>query len=145
MNWVSVGQTMPLWLKTPNLTYVGVSSDFPLVNTSTRVDPKAMAALWQQNIKTKLDALSTQLGKPVLISEIGYRNSADALYHTWLATSIAKTDPVEQAGAYDAVLTNVLHDTHIAGTFFWGWDNVGMFAIRGQPAVQVLLKWYAHP
>jgi len=145
MNWVSVGQTMPLWLKNPSLTYVGVSSYFPLVNTSIRVDPKAIVALWQQNIKTKLDALSTRLGKPVLISEIGYRNSADALYHTWLATSTAKADPAEQAGAYDAVLTNVLHDTHIAGTFFWGWDSVGMFAIKGQPAVQVLLKWYAHP
>lgn len=45
----------------------------------------------------------------------------------------------------NATLTNALHDTHIAGTFFWGWSDVGMFAIAGQPAVQVLQKWYTLP
>jgi hypothetical protein len=50
---------------------------------------------------------------------------------------------VEQAGAYNAALSNILRDTHIAGSFFWGWNDVGMFAIAGQPAVQVLHQWYA--
>ena len=142
MNWSSLAMPIPHWLKNPNLTYTGVSTYIPLANTAVRIDPKAMPALWQENIKTKLDALSIQLGKQVLISEIGYRNSADALYQTWLESSKAQPDPTEQAGAYNAALSNVIHDAHIAGTFFWGWNNVGMFAIAGQPAAQVLLKWY---
>ena len=142
MNWSSLATPIPSWFKNSSLTYIGVSSYIPMVNTPTRVDPSVMPTLWQQKIGTQLDILSTQIGKQVIISEIGYRNSADALYHTWEATSNVQSDPAEQAGAYNATLTNALHDTHIAGTFFWGWNDVGMFAIANQPAVQVLQKWY---
>jgi len=142
MNWSSLSQTMPNWLKNPALTYIGVSEYIPLLNTPARIDPAAMPALWQQKVRPQLDALARTLNKPLLITEIGYRNSADTLYHTWEATSTAHADPVEQAGAYNAALSNILRDSHIAGSFFWGWDDVGMFAIAGQPAVQVLHQWY---
>lgn len=142
MNWSSLALTMPTWLHNTDLTYIGVSTYIPLLDKSGRVDPRDMPALWRDKIKTQLDALAGQLGKPVLITEIGYRNSSDALYRTWEAFTTAKADPQEQAGAFDAALTNVFQDAHIAGTFFWGWDDVGRFAISGQPATQVLLKWY---
>lgn len=143
MNWSSLTLPMPTWLRNTSLTYIGVSTYIPLLDKSGRVDPQAMPTLWQIKIKTQLDALSVQIGKQVLITEIGYRNSSDALYHTWEATTKAPADPQEQAGAFDAALTNAFSDTqHIAGTFFWGWDDVGRFAISGQPATQVLLKWY---
>ena len=143
MNWSSLALSMPAWLRNASLTYIGVSTYIPLLDKSGRVDPQAMPALWQMKIKTQLDALAVRIGKQVLITEIGYRNSSDALYHTWEANTKAKADPQEQAGAYDAALTNVFSDAHIAGTFFWGWDDVGRFAISGQPATHVLLKWYA--
>ncbi len=142
MNWSSLPLPMPTWLRNSNLTYIGVSTYIPLLDKSGRVDPQAMPALWRAKIKTQLDALAGQLGKRVLITEIGYRNSSDALYLTWEAFSTARADPQEQAGAFDAALTNVFSDPSIAGTFFWGWDDVGRFAISGQPAAQILLKWY---
>src|SRR5579875_193437 len=145
MNWSSLDQPLAGWLKNPALTYIGVSEYIPLLNSPARIDPKALPALWQQKIKPELDALATKLGKQILLTEIGYRNSSDALYHTWEATSKAPSDPTEQAAAFDAALSNVFHDSRIAGTFFWGWDDVGRFAIVGQPAVQVLLKWYSLP
>lgn len=143
MNWSSLALPMPTWLRNTSLAYIGVSTYIPLLDKSGRVDPQAMPALWRNKIKTQLDALGVQIGKQVLITEIGYRNSSDALYHTWEANTKAKADPQEQAGAFDAALTNVFSDAHIAGTFFWGWDDVGRFAISGQPATQVLLKWYS--
>ena len=142
MNWSSLALPMPAWLRNADLTYIGVSTYIPLLDKSGRVDPQAMPALWRAKIKTQLDTLAGQLGKQVLITEIGYRNSSDALYRTWAPDSTAKADPQEQAGAFDAALTNVFSDASIAGTFFWGWDDVGRFAINGQPATQVLLKWY---
>ena len=142
MNWSSLATEMPGWLKNPYLTYIGVSTYIPLEDSPVRVDPQHMPALWKTKIKMKLDTLAIQLGKQVLISEIGYRNSTDALYQTWLAYTKAQPDPEEQAGAYNAALSNTLGDTHIAGTFFWGWNDVGLFAIAGQPAVQTLLQWY---
>lgn len=142
MNWSSLTLSKPTWLHNSGLTYIGVSTYIPLLDKAGRVDPKDMPAMWRDKIKTQLDALSVQLGKQVLITEIGYRNSSDALYRPWEAQTKAKADPQEQAGAYDAALTNVFQDAHIAGTFFWGWDDVGQLAINGQPATQVLLKWY---
>ena len=35
--------------------------------------------LWKQTVKRELDTFALKLGKPIFISEIGYRNSADAL------------------------------------------------------------------
>lgn len=142
MNWSSLALPMPAWLRNTNLTYIGVSTYIPLLDKSGRIDPQGIPALWRTKIKTQLDTLAGQLGKQVLITEIGYRNSSDALYRTWEPNTSAKTDPQEQAGAFDAALTNVFSDPSIAGTFFWGWDDVGRFAISGQPATQVLLKWY---
>ncbi|MEO6891903.1 MAG: hypothetical protein ABI456_20040 [Ktedonobacteraceae bacterium] len=143
MNWSSLDQPMKDWLKNPALTMIGVSVYIPLVQTPIRVAPQDMVSLWRYNIKTKLDTLATQVGKPVLISEIGYRNSADALYRTWEATSKAPADPAEQAGAYQAALSNTTPDPQIAGSFFWAWDNAAGHSIKGLPAVQVLHQWYS--
>lgn len=143
MNWSSLGTPMPSWMKNPALTYIGVSAYVPLLTVAGRIAPEAIPALWRVKVKDSLDALATQVGKPVLITEIGYRNSSDALYRTWEAQTSAPSDPQEQAGAYTAALSNVFQDPQIAGTFFWGWDDVGRFAIKGQPAQQVLLHWYS--
>lgn len=143
MNWSSLALPLPDWLKNPQLAMIGVSSYIPLLATPQRLDPQEMPALWNEKVKSKLDALASQIGKSVLITEIGYRNSTDALYHTWEATTTAPSDPQEQAGAYNAALSNAWNDPQIAGTFFWGWDDVGRFAIKNQPATQVLHKWYS--
>ncbi len=143
MNWSSLGQPLPDWLKNPQLAMIGVSSYIPLLATAQRIDPQAMPALWNEKVKSKLDALASQVGKRVLITEIGYRNSTDTLYQTWQATTTAPSDPQEQAGAYNATLINTWNDQQIAGTFFWGWDDVGRFAIKNQPATQILHKWYS--
>ncbi|MBA2285314.1 MAG: hypothetical protein H0W02_07530 [Ktedonobacteraceae bacterium] len=142
MNWSSLDLPMKDWLKNPTLAMIGVSVYIPLVETPVRVDPQDMVSLWRYKIKTKLDTLATQVGKPVLISEIGYRNSTDALYRTWEANSKAPADPAEQAGAYQAALSNATPDPQIAGIFFWAWDNVGGHSMKGLPAVQVLHQWY---
>ena len=89
------------------------------------------------------DAFSIQLGKPILISEVGYRNSVDALYNVFLPTSTAKADPEEQAAACNAVLANVATDPHIGGVFFWAWDNVERLSLRGLPAVSVIHSYFA--
>ena len=124
---------------------VGVSSYIPLLDTPKQLDPGEISALWSQKVKSKLDMLASKLEKRVLISEIGYRNSSDALYQTWLPHTNASLDPQVQSAAYAATLSNTLSDPQIAGTFFWGWDGVDRFSIKDQPAVQTLNKWYSLP
>ena len=78
----------------------------------------------------------------IFISEIGYRNSADALYRSWEPTSPAPADPQEQAAACDAALANIIPDQHILGSFFWGWDDVEAFNLNGLQATNVIHKYY---
>ncbi len=138
MNWTTLQDAPRLWMRNPTLKTIGVSAYLPLIDIRSHVDPTQIFSLWRDTVRQALDVFATTLGKPVLISEIGYRNSADALYHSWESTSTAPTDPQEQAAACDAALANVISDTHILGIFFWGWDDVGAFNLVGQPAVKVI-------
>jgi hypothetical protein len=91
-----------------------------------------------------LDALALASGKDIILSEIGYRNSADALYQPWQWKSSAPADPDLQAAAYEAALQNIIRDPYIAGAFFWGW-SVPAFAPNWLPAAQTLHRWYTLP
>ena len=105
-----------------------------------------MVALWHSKIIPLLDALYDHSGKPVLVSEIGYRDTADTLYHTWEQNSTLPADQDEQVGAYNAALSNVIADPRLIGIFFWGWDNVGRFTLKGNTATLGMLhRWYTSP
>jgi hypothetical protein len=146
MNWTSLDLAPPGWMSNALLAVIGVSEYLPLVNNRVRVDPKNIADLWKTIVKSALDNFSVKVRKSLIITEIGYRNSADTLYHSWLPYStVSPPDPVEQAAACDAALTNVIPDQHITGIFFWGWDGVDGFKLSGQPALAVLKKWYSSP
>jgi hypothetical protein len=88
-----------------------------------------------------------EVGKPILVSEIGYRNSIYALFKPWLRDATAQAeqrDPIEQAAGYNAALSNVLSDKNIIGIFFWAW-SIDLFQPNYQLAAQVLHKWYTSP
>jgi hypothetical protein len=143
---------IPDWMKNPLLSALGVSEYRPLVGSdsgdvtdpSATPDPSALPTIWRLKIKSDLDALSGLAGKPVILSEIGYRNSTDALIAPWQWSSSSPADPSLQAAAYDAALKNVTNDEHIAGIFFWGW-SVPSFEPNWLPAAQVLHLWYTQP
>src|SRR5438876_756344 len=142
MNWDVLQKQPPAWMRNPGLKMIGVSAYLPLINIPERVDPKQISGLWQQTVKRALDNFAIALGEPIFISEIGYRNSADALYHSWETTSSAPQDPQEQAAACDAALANIIPDQHILGSFFWGWDDTEAFNLNGMQAASVIHLYY---
>ena len=125
----------------PLLSAIGISAYFPLTQTPHRLAPAALPALWSAAIRTRIDAFARQLGKPVLLSEIGYRNSVDALYQPWTQTTHAPADPQEQAAAYNAALQNSMHDPYIMGIYFWAW-SYPVYQPNNLPAAHVLFQWY---
>ncbi len=142
MNFTMISRPhMPSWLTNPLLTYIGVSSYFSLTSGPQPVDPSILPILWYDNAQIPLDTFAARLGKPVLISEIGYKNSSDAVYQPYVHTTSAPADPEEQAAAYNAALLNSLHDPFIAGIFFWAW-SLAPFSPNWQPAANVLHQWY---
>jgi hypothetical protein len=147
MDWSSLGPAPPSWMSNPLLAVIGISEYIQLANDRTRVDPREIPGLWKTVVKAALDKFSLQVGKSLIISEIGYRDTADALYNPWARYSTGSPpDPEEQAAACDAALINVIPDKRIVGIFFWGWDGVEGFKLSGQPAaLAVLNKWYTSP
>ncbi len=143
MNWTSLQYKPPTWMHNPALKFIGVSAYLPIVNTQERIDPTQMFDLWKGTVKLSLDNFAKALGEPILVSEIGYRNSADALYHSWETTSTTLADPVEQAGACDAALANITPDPNILGVFFWGWDDTGSFSLKGLQAASIIRTHYS--
>lgn len=144
MNWTSLEKPPPSWMSSVYLSYIGVSVYIPLTSTRQRLDPHTLPALWKERVKVPLDALALQLRKPVLISEIGYRDTSDALYHPWETQTSAATDLEEQMAAYDAALANTITDTSIQGIFFWAW-SFPLFEPNQRPAARVLYHWYTSP
>ena len=144
INWSSLYYPLPSWLQNPYLHAIGVSVYNPLTDTPQRLNPAQLPSLWQKTIRKKLDDFAMQISKPLIISEIGYRNSAYALYRPWERGTRAMTeppDPVEQAAAYNAALANALVDPHITGIFFWGW-SIPLFEPNYKPAAAVMYKWF---
>ncbi len=144
INWTSLTAPEPAWMQNPLLRYIGVAVYIPLTATPQRLAPAIIPGLWREKVGKALDALAARIKKPVLISEIGYRNSPDALYQPWANQTLAGTDPEEQAAAYNAALQNALVDPHIAGIFFWAW-SFPPFQPNEEPASQELYHWYTSP
>jgi len=142
MNWSSLQKKPPSWMHNTELKMIGVSAYVSAADTPERVDPKQIFGLWKQTVKAALDNFAKALGEPILISEIGFRNSADTLYRSWEPTSSAPPDPEEQAAACDAALANIISDQHILGSFFWGWDDVQAFNLNGMQAATVIHSYY---
>ena len=141
-NWSEIGYSVASWLHDSRLTYIGVSVYIDLVNTASYVDPASLPAMWRSVIQSQLDAFSLATGKPILISEIGYRDTSDALWHTWSTTSSASISQIEQAGAYNAALSDIQGDGHVVGFFPWGWSNVGNMSLEGMRSVRTIEQHY---
>jgi hypothetical protein len=144
LNFTSLGFPVRPWMDNPSLTYIGVSEYQSLVYTPRRLDPIAAPLLWQDEVQARIDDFSLRLGKPLVVAEVGFRNSADTFYHPWSYASTLPPDPGEQAAAYNAVLQDVLPDPHIVGVFFWAW-SVQPYEPNWLPAAQVLHRWYTSP
>src|SRR5581483_5037671 len=142
LNWSSLYYPLPSWLRNPLLNRIGVSVYIPLTASPQRLSPPTLPVLWQGTIGKLLDSFASQIGKPVLLSELGYRDSADALYNPWESTTDASEDQIEQAAAYNAALWSIIDDPHIAGVFAWAWE-FPPFDVRCHLAARVLHRWYS--
>jgi hypothetical protein len=135
---------LPQWMHDPRIAAIGVSSYFSLVDVPTAVPASQMGALFATRVQEPLDALARAFDKPVLISEIGYRNSTDALYDPYSPTTRAGPDPGQQAAIYRTAAEAAISDPLIAGIYFWAW-SFPPFAPNNLPASAALRAVYTSP
>lgn len=140
-NWNDSYNTMELWNE---LDYIGIQAYYPLTKVKNP-DLTTIKKGWDPYME-ELESVSRQYNKPILFTEVGYRNDAYATKEPWKWGSIftrlyvKKSDRTQQL-AYEALFSRLWNKEWFAGTFAWQW-NSGDFPIRSKPSENTIAKWY---
>ncbi len=144
MNFTSINQPVRPWMRDPTLAALGVSLYTTIAGPTEAIPLNTLPERWAAAAGMRLDAFAQRAGKPMFISEIGYRNSSDALFRPFQQTSTAPPDPQLQAAAYNAALLYAMSDPRIEGIYFWAW-SLPPFSPNWLPAARMLKSWYTSP
>ena len=139
---------VPFWDK---LDFIGVDAYFPLSEQQTPSIPELRKAWipW----KTELKDLSSQIQKPVLFTEFGYRSVDFAARKPWQADAVeGKVNLEAQANANQAILEEFWQEPWFSGGFIWKWftnhplsggSNDNRFTPQNKPAQEILKRFYS--
>jgi hypothetical protein len=129
-HWTGLLPKIQPWMLNSNLT-IGVSAYFALESTPAALTPAQTDTLLIQDVIQPLDRLSAALHRPVLISEVGYRNDAAPGYFPWHQNDPAPAaSPNNQSVFITSAVRHVITDPNILGIFLWGWQGVGGMALN---------------
>ncbi len=97
--------------------------------------------------KAKLAELSADIGRPVVLTELGYPSLVGGTRYPWDETREAPVDLAEQRDGYLAAARALGGEPTIRGVFWWNWFGFGgpsdsQYTPRGKPAADVLRCWY---
>ena len=137
-------KNFPFWQK---LDYIGIDAYFPLVDDETP-DKNSLIKAWKKYID-ELQKLSTQINRPVLFTEYGYRNVDHATAEPW-KESEGNQNNKAQANAYEAFYQSFAGKKWFAGGYVWKWyvddgrhrKREIDFTPQEKPAAKVIEKWY---
>ena len=148
-NWWEEYEDVAFW---DALDYIGVQAYFEL---SHEPNPSMDALLegWAPH-KRALRRIAGATQKPMLFTEIGYRNVPDAAAAPWRWPSREEMDSVQpddalQARLYDAFFQTFWEEPWFAGAIIWKWNaspgprsNYLDFSIREKPVEEVIATWF---
>lgn len=143
------------------LDEVGLTAYFPLgsVGASGRASnsdgdgepPSAerLAGAWQTP-RAQIAALGRRVGKPVLITEVGYPSRRGAADRPWDDASAAEVDLRMQQQLYRSFCDAFTQTPSVSGFYVWNWFGFGGprdagFTPRGKPAASELAACFARP
>ncbi|MEL6390613.1 MAG: hypothetical protein AAFQ02_10645 [Bacteroidota bacterium] len=119
-NWYEEVIDVAFW---DELDYIGVQAYYPLTRKTlpTRHD---IEKGWKKPIRT-LSELSKSYGKPVIFTEIGYKNTADAAREPWtwpqqMDDRIERSENT-QIECYEGMFNALWDEPWLAGIFIWKW------------------------
>ena len=150
-NWHEDFEHVPFW---DALDAVGIQAYFPLTDAAAPTVADLRRG-WAQH-EAAVAAVHERTGKPVLFTELGYRDVAFAAARPWEwpphRSAVADPDPELQARLYTAFFEEVWPEPWMAGAILWKWhppghDYAGDFTPQGKPAEAVIRDAFnaAHP
>jgi uncharacterized lipoprotein YddW (UPF0748 family) len=130
------------------LDYIGVDAYYALTDKD---DPTVdeLKAAWAPHVTT-LANLATAWGKPILLTEIGYRSVDGTNQHPWEWWTAGTVDLQEQADCYRAAFETFWNKPWFAGMYWWHWstdpeqggENDSDYTPHNKPAEGVLRAYY---
>lgn len=123
------------------LDAVGVTGYFRLTEDDD-ASQKELTHAWKQR-RAELERFAAEHGKPLWITEVGYRSANGAAIDPWDYTREAEADVEEQRRCYAAFI-EAWTGSGLEGAFFWNWYDDGErgYTPRGKPAEKLLRDWY---
>jgi hypothetical protein len=130
--------------------YIGVDGYYPLTNdTDHHPDIAELEAAWEEP-KIIMANLSATYGKPILLTEIGYRSQHGCACHPFDSNVVSPLDLEEQLFAYEAAFRQLYDEPWLGGMFWWQWHADRFvsgpcddgFTPYQKPAEGVLRAWY---
>lgn len=110
------------------LDFIGVQAYFPL-SSKTNPSVNDLKKAWKKPMK-KMKRLADKYKKPIVFTEVGYRNTIDAAKEPWLWPR--QVDPVEgiiseemQAKCYQALFESLWSEEWFGGVYIWKWFHGG--------------------
>lgn len=149
-NWYQDYDLTDIWTE---MDYIGVNAYFPLTDVANPSVEEIMAG-WQPHLD-RIGQLSESYDKPVLFTEIGYKNVRETTVKPWEWPRRMEgpvLDESEQANAYEALFRSVGSLSWFRGVFIWDWypnpnrfstDRV-TFSPQNKQGAKVLRKWYTY-
>jgi hypothetical protein len=140
-NWNDDLKSSPIWKE---MDFIGVQAYFPLTEKGAPTLLQIKNG-WDTHIPT-LQSLSKQYQKPILFTEVGYRNDLYATVNPWEWESFykrlyrKKSDRTQQL-AFQALFEKLWNEAWFAGVFPWEW-NSSDFPIYKRPAQNTIAIWY---
>ena len=145
-NWHDEYRQVAFW---DALDYVGVQAYFPLADTPTP-SLDTLQARWHTH-RQALAHIHRQTGKPVLLTEVGYRSARTAAAAPWQwpeQNGGVPPDSSLQARCYRAFFSTMDRAPWFAGAIIWKWhprhsrQRPTAFTPQGKPAERVLARWF---
>ncbi|MCK6551967.1 hypothetical protein L6R52_39415 [Myxococcota bacterium] len=123
----------------------GMTAYFELTKS---LDPQVeeLVAGWAR-VKPALESFAATLGRPLVITEVGYPSLDGGVAWPWDETRAARVDQEEQRRGYEAFVESWSGTRWLRGVYFWNWFGFGgpddtNYTPRGKPAAAVIERWY---
>lgn len=129
------------------LDYLGISAYYP-VAAGDDTTLREIVASWTAWRTIDIAPFQARWRKPVLFTEVGYRNLAGATHTPYAYQNDGQPDPAIQALGYQGFFVAWHAVGWVAGALFWSWniDSVGTrdtgFDVQGKPAAGVVDAWF---
>ena len=133
------------------LDFIGMDA-YPTLSVEPRPSVSSLCRGWEGYL-AKLRSLSDRWGKPLVITELGYRSVEGSARNPWDWQRQGPVDLVTQRKCYQAALRMIAGRTWLAGVYWWQWmpdpdeggpDDTG-YTPHGKPAEAVLAFGYRKP